>query len=108
MLNAPIHVDEGIVRLNHGSGTQCGLHKARSACACATSTAARAAGSRARRSRTESANASPWSSLDHASVDPSEGCTSLCAQNICICNGQVIARNREVEIVLKRKINRIL
>ena len=97
-----------IVRRYIGSDTEGGLHQARSSGSGAARAAGRAAGSRARSARSEAAHASSGSALHYARIHSAKEAAGLGAQDVGIGDGQVVARNRQVEIVLQRQSDGIL
>ena len=104
---AAVGIDRGIVGGNRGAGAEGGLHQTRGARTRAARASCRAACARPRGSRAQTSHAAAGSALHHAGVHSPEISARLGAQNVGVGNGDVVAGDRQIQIVLEREIDRI-
>ncbi len=99
--------DQRIEAGNVGTDAQRRLHQSGRACArtaCATSRAARA---RSGSSCAKAADAAARRVLHDTGIDAAEGAACLRAQDVSVGDGQVVARDHQVEIVFQCQIDRV-
>src|SRR5437764_1029746 len=107
MFIATVDANKRIEGRHNSSGTERRLHETGSARTCAACTARRAACTCAGSARSESADAAAWGPLHYAGVDTAKEPARLGAQNIRIGDWQVVSGDRQIEVVLERKVNRV-
>src|ERR1022692_183121 len=108
MFQTANHGNRWVIRLHRRSCAESGLHQTGSAGAGSTRASGGAAGARARCARSEAAYTTARCASHNAGVDAAEGSASLRSLNIGVGDGQVIAGDGQIEIVLQRQRDRVL
>src|SRR5882762_9129905 len=107
MLDSHIQSERGIIRGYGSARAQSRLHEAGRACT-STARATRGAARTSTRCACTVASDSPaWRSLHHSGVDAPKASSARCSQKIGIGDRQVVAGDGQIQVVLKRQINRI-
>src|ERR1700689_2794792 len=107
MLVSAAGADERIVGRYGRSGAQCGLHQPGGAGTGAARAARWAACAGARSARAKASYAAAGCSLDDAGIHAAKKSSGLRAENVCICDGKIVASDGQVEIVFEREVDGI-
>ncbi len=102
MIDAQRSAQRRIKRLHRRSGAQRGRDQAGRAGAHTAGAARGSAGARARSTGPKASHAAAWSTLNQSSSHTAHGSAGLGAQDVGVGDGQVIARDGQVEVVFQR------
>ena len=108
VLQAGGAAEDWIVGRYVGTDAERGLHQSGRSSARTARTACGAAGPRAGSACSVTADAAADRALDDTGIDAAKEAAGLGALDVSVGDGQVVARDRQIEIVLQRQINSVL
>ena len=108
MLDSKSRGQDGIEGLNSSTGAESGLHDTGSAAACAASATRSSARASARCTSAKAADPTARRSLHQPRGHTAHRSSGFSAEEVSICDREVVAGNREVEVVLEGESNGVV